>query len=150
MDKKPRMYPTHYVQHNFQVFSGAKISIKKASHIIARKSLQKKGNEVLPEDVCMRTECTRTLDKTYRFFREGYCVCCIKSFTINEKRLSIPCLSNFLHRLSCLVKAVYCTCPTGLSGCCNHVTGTLQCLEDYIYQGLQEEEKKGCTECTIN
>jgi len=40
--------------------------------IRARKSLQKKGDEVPPEDVCMKTEYTRTLDKAYKFFREGY------------------------------------------------------------------------------
>ena len=38
-----------------------------------------------------------------------------------------------------------CSCPTGLSGYCNHVTATLYCLEDYIHLGLQEDEKKGCT-----
>jgi len=39
-----------------------------------------------------------------------------------------------------------CSCPAGLSGCCNHVIGTLYCLEDYIHSGLQEDERKGCTE----
>ena len=39
-----------------------------------------------------------------------------------------------------------CSCPAGLSGCCNHVTGTLYCLEDYIHSGLQDDERKGCTE----
>ena len=37
-------------------------------------------------------------------------------------------------------------CTAGLSGCCNHVTGTLYCLEDYIHQGLQDDKRKGCTE----
>jgi len=39
-----------------------------------------------------------------------------------------------------------CACPAGLSGCCNHVTATLYCLEDYIHSGLKKDELKGCTE----
>ena len=42
----------------------------------------------------------------------------------------------------CSINTAYCTCPAGLSGCCNHVIATLYCLEDYIHQGLQDEEKK--------
>jgi len=38
-----------------------------------------------------------------------------------------------------------CSCPAGFSGCCNHITGTLYCLEDYIHSGLQDDEWKGCT-----
>ena len=44
------------------------------------------------------------------------------------------------------VVTAYCTCPAGLSGCCNHTTATLYCLEDYVHLGLREEEKLGCTE----
>jgi len=39
-----------------------------------------------------------------------------------------------------------CACPAGLSGCCNHVTATLYCLEDYMHSGLKEDELKDCTE----
>ena len=35
---------------------------------------------------------------------------------------------------------------TYIAGRCNHVTGTLYCLEDYMHQGLQGKERKGCTE----
>ena len=51
----------------------------------------------------------------------------------------------FIHECARVAKA-YCSCPAGLSGCCNHVTATLYCLEDYIHSGLQEDERKGCTE----
>jgi len=39
-----------------------------------------------------------------------------------------------------------CACPAGLPGCCNYMTATLYCLEDYIDCGLQEDEQKGRTE----
>ena len=39
-----------------------------------------------------------------------------------------------------------CACPAELLGCCNHVTATLYCLEDYIHSGLKEDELKGCIE----
>ena len=51
-----------------------------------------------------------------------------------------------IQESNCSVSTAYCTCTAGLSGCCNHVTGTLYCLEDYIHQGLQDDERKGCTE----
>ena len=51
-----------------------------------------------------------------------------------------------IQELRCSVTTAYCTCTAGLSGCCNHITGTLYCLEDYIHQGLQDNERKGCTE----
>lgn len=37
-------------------------------------------------------------------------------------------------------------CPAGLSGCCNHITATLYCVEDYFRLKLNEEDQKGCTE----
>ena len=43
------------------------------------------------------------------------------------------------------VALAYCTCPAGLAGCCNHITATLYCLEDYVGSGLREEEELGCT-----
>ena len=44
------------------------------------------------------------------------------------------------------VSAAYCSCPAGLAGCCNHISATLYCLEDYISQRLYEDEERGCTE----
>ena len=32
-----------------------------------------------------------------------------------------------------------------MAGCCNHITATLYCLEDYVGSGLREEEELGCT-----
>lgn len=51
-----------------------------------------------------------------------------------------------MHQSSAKIFKAYCSCPAGLSGCCNHVTATLYCLEDYIHCGLQDDEWKGCTE----
>lgn len=44
------------------------------------------------------------------------------------------------------VSTAYCACPAGLAGCCNHITTTLYCLENYIHQHLYEDEEKGCTD----
>ena len=44
------------------------------------------------------------------------------------------------------VERAICVCPAGLSGCCNHVTATLYCVEDYFRLKLNEEDQKGCTE----
>ena len=41
-----------------------------------------------------------------------------------------------------LVNTAYCTCPARLSGYCNHVIAIPYCMEEYIHQGLQNEEKK--------
>ena len=49
-------------------------------------------------------------------------------------------------RLTARVTSAHCACPAGLSGCCNHVTATLYCLEEYIYLRLYEDELKGCTD----
>jgi len=51
-----------------------------------------------------------------------------------------------MHQSSAKIFKAYCSCPAGFSGCCNHVTVTLYCLEDYIHRGLQDDERKGCTE----
>ena len=44
------------------------------------------------------------------------------------------------------VSTAYCACPAGFAGCCNHITATLYCLEDYIHQHSYEDEEKGCTD----
>ena len=51
-----------------------------------------------------------------------------------------------IHRSTAQVIRACCTCPAGLSGCCNHATATLYCLEDYFHCGLHEDEQKGCTD----
>ena len=43
------------------------------------------------------------------------------------------------------VERAICVCPARLSGCCNHVTATLYCVENYFYL-KHEEDQKGCTE----
>ena len=107
------------------------------------------------------TEYTRKLDKAYRYFQDGHIQ--------DVKYHPIPNLSDFVcvsakalpsmrkDRLynvtivicesACSVVTAYCTGPAGLCGCRNHISRTVYCLEDYIHQDLQEDEKKSCTEC---
>ena len=44
------------------------------------------------------------------------------------------------------VSTAYCAFPAGLAWCCNQITATLYCLEDYIHQSLYKYEEKGCTD----
>ena len=44
------------------------------------------------------------------------------------------------------VEKAFCICPAGVSGCYNHVTETLHCVEDYFHLGLNEDDEKGCAE----
>ena len=36
---------------------------------------------------------------------------------------------------------VYCVCPAGLAGCCNHVAALLYALEEFVRLGLREESR---------
>ena len=106
------------------------------------------------------TESTRTLRKAYRFFHDGHIqgikfhpmpnlkdfVCVTTKVLPSMRKDRVYAVTIVIRESTSLVATAYCTCIAGLSGCCNHVTGTLYCLEDYIHKGLQEEERKGCTE----
>ena len=70
-------------------------------------------------------------------------MCCSKGFTIDAKRQGLSC--DYCTSTACAITACSAS-PAGLSGCCNHVTATLYCLEDYIHSGLQDDEQKGCTD----
>ena len=109
----------------------------------------------------MKNEYARILDKAYKFFfRKGHVqdlkghpmlhepafVCISSTVLPSMKKDWVYHVKIIIHQSLCSVKEVDCTWTAGLSGCCYHVTGTLFCLENYIYQGLQEEEKKGCPE----
>ena len=102
-------------------------------------------------------EYTRTLDKAYHFFKDGHVqnikchpwttqpdVICVKATSMRKDRIYHI---KLVIRKSCVrVITAFCTCPAGLSGCCNHITATLYALEDYVHLGLREQEKLGCTE----
>ena len=142
-----------------------KISRKKVSYLEsladfrAHMSLQEDVSKESAEELYMQTEYTRTLDKSYRFFRDGHVqdlkfhpmshledmVCVISRVLASMKKIFYH-VTILICKSSCSIKMAYCTCPAGLSGCCNHAIATMYCLEDYISSGLQEEEKKGCTE----
>ena len=51
-----------------------------------------------------------------------------------------------LSELTSDVAKAFCACPAGLSGCCDHVTATLYCLQNYFHLKLNEEDEKSCTE----
>ena len=103
---------------------------------------------------------TRTLDKAYRFFKDGH-VLEIKYHPMPQLHDYVSISSKVLPSMrkdriynviiiicnsTAEVSVAYCGCPAGLSGCCNHVTATLYCLEHYFHEGLFEDDKKGCTE----
>ena len=56
------------------------------------------------------------------------------------------CVWIVLSQHTARVEKAFCICPAGLSGCCNHVTATLYCMEEYFRLGLNEDDAKGCTE----
>ena len=108
----------------------------------------------------MLIEYTRTLSTAYIFFKDGHVqdvnyhpfpqkpgYVCVKSKVLpsmQEDRLYT--IVVVLHNSSAQVVSAHCTWPAGLSGCCNHVTATLYCLEEYKYSGLCKDDLKGCTD----
>ena len=102
------------------------------------------GGEYVP------VECTRILKKAYRFFQDGHvhnvkfhampsvqdCVCVSSNVLPSMRKDRICKVFVLLHQSSGKIFKAYCSCPAGLSGCCNHTTATLYCLEDYIHRGL--------------
>ena len=105
-------------------------------------------------------EYTRTLSKAYVFFKDGHVqdiryhpfpqkadYVCVKSKVLPSMRKDRMYTTIIvLHNSTAHIASAHCTCPAGLSGCCNHVTATLYCLEEYIYSGLYEDDLKGCTD----
>ena len=105
-------------------------------------------------------EYTKTLSKAYVFFKDGHVqdiryhpfpqkadYVCVKSKVLPSMRKDRMYTTVIvLHNSTAHIASAHCTCPAGLSGCCNHVTATLYCLEEYIYSGLYEDDLKGCTD----
>ena len=104
-------------------------------------------------------EYTRALNKAYRFFKDGHVqdvkyhpwinrpdYICISSKVLPSMRKDRTYnVTIVIRETTARVAIAYCTCPAGLAGCCNHITATLYCLEDYVGSGLREEEELGCT-----
>lgn len=101
-------------------------------------------------------EYTRTLEKAYRFFKDGH-VQQVKYHSMPKQKDHICIVANVLPSMkkdriyevvivicesTVKVSTAYCACPAGLAGCCNHIMATLYCLEDYIHQRLYEDEEK--------
>ena len=111
-------------------------------------------------DVYVPVEYTRTLDKAYRFYKDGHVqeiryhpmlnvpdhICISAKVLPSMRKDRVYHVSVIIKECTSRVMCAYCACPAGLSGCCNHVTATLYCLEDYFHLGLHEDEKKGCTD----
>ena len=93
---------------------------------------------------------THTFDKAYHFFQDGHVqnvrynpmptqpdfVCISASVLPSMKKDKMYNVFIVLSKLSAKVKTAFCVCPAGLSGCCNHVTATLYCVEDYFRSGI--------------
>jgi len=111
-------------------------------------------------DMYVPVEYTRTLDKAYRFYKDGHVqeiryhpmlnvpgyICISAKVLPSMRKDRVYHVSIIFKECTARVMCAYCACPAGLSGCCNHVTATLYCLEDYFHLGLHEDEKKGCTD----
>jgi len=90
-------------------------------------------------------EYTCTLDKAYRFFKDGHVQNLRYHPWINQSDITkatvLPSMRKdriynvtiIMRESNARVVTVYCTCPAGLPGCCNHTTATLHCLEDYVH-----------------
>ena len=103
---------------------------------------------------------TRTLNKAYRFFQDGHVqniryhpmpsqqdyVCIGASVLPSMKKDKMYSVRIVLSEHTGHIEKAFCVCPAGLSGCCNHVTATLYCIEDYFHLKLNEDDQKGCTE----
>ena len=112
------------------------------------------------DDTHVPIEYTRTFSKAYRFFKDGH-VQDIRYHPMPHHQNYIGVRSNvlpsmkkdrvyntaiILDEITARVANAHCTCTAGLSGCCNHVTATLYCLEEYIHAGLHKDEQIGCTD----
>ena len=142
-----------------------KILLKKVSHIEnvteSQEQLSSEEGSCHDDDKSWyeSAEYTRTLEKAYRFFKDGHvqaikfhpwsslpdviCVTCTVLPSMRKDRVYSVTIA--IKESTCRVVTAYCTCPAGLSGC-NHITSTLYCLEDFVRRGLREEERMGCTE----
>ena len=112
-----------------------------------------KVNVVEPSTSGVSIEYTRTLDKAYRFFQDGHVQnikyhplpniavhICISAVVLpSMQKDHMYNVSIFINE-SARVAHACCSCPAGLSGCCNHVTAALYRLKDYVYSGLQDDE----------
>ena len=97
------------------------------------------------------------MDKAYRFFQDGHVqdiryhpmpsqqdyVCIEASVLPSMKKDKMYIVQIILSQHTGHIETAFFVCPAGLSGCCNHVTATLYCIENYFHSGLNE---KGCTE----
>jgi len=117
------------------------------------------GDRTISVESSACIEYTRTLDKAYRFFQDGHVQhikyhplpnvaehICISAVVLpSMKKDRVYNVTIFVHQFARISHAC-CSCPAGLSGCCNHITATLYSLEDYVHSGLQDDELKGCTD----
>jgi len=102
------------------------------------------------DEVYVPLEYTRTLDKVYRFYKDGHVqnikyhlmpsisghVCIAATVFPSMRKDQIYYVTIVIDESSAYVATACCACPASLSGCCNHVTATLYCFEDYTHCGL--------------
>ena len=152
----------------FQFLVDRKVLIKKANHIEnvterrdnSNLGIHVQGNVNLDNAICESVCYTRTLDKAYCFYQDGHVqnvryhplpslpgyVCIGASVLPSMKKGKMYNVRVVLSNNTAHVDRANCVCPAGLSGCCNHVTATLYCIQDYFHLKINEEDEKGCTE----
>ena len=146
-----------------------KVLLRKANHVenivdqrdnCTHENVTNKDCEKSGADTYESIGYTRTLDKAYRFFQDGHVqniryhpmpcqqdyVCISANVLPSMKKDKIYSVRILLSEHTGHIEKALCVCPAGLSGCCNHVTATLYCIEDYFRLRLNEDDQKGCTE----
>ena len=152
----------------YQFLVERKVLIKKANHlesVIDRRDgsdlgVHVQGNVNLSPGTSETVSYTRTLDKAYRFFQDGHVqkvryhpmpslpeyVCIGASVLPSMKKNKMYNVRVVLSNNTAHVCKAICDCPAGLSGCCNHITATLYCVQEYFHLKINEEDEKSCTE----
>ena len=114
--------------------------IENAADTEDRMLLEDSENDQHDDSRYESVEYTRTLDKAYQFFKDGYVqnikyhpwtthpgIICVKSTVLPSMRKDRIYHVKLVPRESSVhVITAFCTCSAGLSGCCNHITATLK------------------------
>ena len=119
-----------------------KVFLKKVRHIenaVDNREESQNCEDTSDESWYESVEYTRTLDKAYRFLKDGHVqdlkyhpwtsqsdIICIKATVLPSMRKDrVYNVAIIMRESNAHVVTAYCTCPAGLSGCCYHTTATL-------------------------
>ena len=65
--------------------------------------------------------------------------CYVRSKVLPSMRKTEPYRARICLFRDGMVEVAYCVCTAGLAGCCNHIAGLLDALEEFVRLGLREE-----------